>query len=282
MTTSRGSFAIGPAGIRDRDGKVDHDQVRFELDAVGQQGPVAPHDERVAVEHELVLPPDLVDVDDGAAGLVHPLAQHGQSLVAAAAVVRRGVEVQHHVGPGASLLGHRTVGEPHVLTDRDTHPGPGHAEERGRLVARDEPALFVEDAVVGEEAFPVDPGHPPTGADGGGVGQAGAVGGGAHVADHDGTLPRRRGHLVQGGQVVGHEGGLEEEVLGRIARNGQLRQHAEVGAGRLGTGQRGQHLVNIAREVSDNGIELRSSDAQGHKRSLTMKLFWPVLLAGLQ
>ena len=37
-----GQFAIGPAGIRGRDGKIDHDQVRFELDPVGQQGPVAP------------------------------------------------------------------------------------------------------------------------------------------------------------------------------------------------------------------------------------------------
>ncbi len=130
-----------------------------------------------------------------------------------------------------SLLGHRAVGKPHVLADRDADPGSRHSEERRRVGAGDEPTLLVEDAVVGQATLPVGPHDTASGADGGGVGQARARGIGAHVADHDGALPTRGGDFLQRSDVVGHEGRLEEEVLGGVPRYGQLGHDTDVRPG---------------------------------------------------
>ena len=95
---------------------------------------------------------------------------------------------------------------------------PATPKRVGVSVAGDEPALLVEDAVVGQATLAVGPHDPASGADGGRVGEARARRVGAHVADHDGALATGGGHLLQRRDIVGHEGRLEEEVLGRVAR----------------------------------------------------------------
>ena len=100
-----------------------------------------------------------------------PLGQHLQALGPAAPRVGRGVEVHHQVGPGPPVVGDRTVGGPHVLADRHPHQRAADAVEGERPGARGEPALLVEDAVVGQQPLVVDAHHPPAGAHGGGVGQ---------------------------------------------------------------------------------------------------------------
>ena len=80
-----------------------------------------------------------------------------------------------NVGARPARLRDGAVLEPDVLADGDADPGPGDAEEGGRLVARDEPALLVEDAVVGQEPLAVDADDAPTGTDRGSVGQSGAA-----------------------------------------------------------------------------------------------------------
>ena len=242
--------------------QVDEDEVRFELCARCDQRAVGSNDERIAVEDELVLPSDLVDVGDGAAGLGHPILEHGQSFAAPPPVVGGRVQVDHHVGPGPAGVGHRPVAEPDVLADRHAHPRPGHVEERRGLGPGLEVTLLVEDPVVGKALFAVDAGHPTTGAHGGRVGQAVTAGRGRHEADHDGAVVGGRRHLLERGHVVGHEAGLEEQVLGRVARDGELGDHAEVGAGGLGGGQGAQHLLHVPRQVAHDGVELRGGQAQ--------------------
>ena len=168
--------------------------------------------------------------------------------------------------PARPCLRHRAVVEPDVLADGDAHPGAGDAEERRRLAARHEPALLVEDAVVGEEALAVDADHPAAGADRGRVGQPDPARRRADEADHDGALPGGGGDLLERGHVVGHEPGLEEEVLGRVARDGQLGHDADVGPGRLGRGQRAEDPLHVARQVADDGVELRGGEAQVRHR----------------
>ncbi len=140
------------------------------------QRPVRRHDQRVAVEDELVLAAHLVDVGDGAAGLGDASAQHREALGVPAPVVGRCVEVDHDVGAGTARLRNRPVVEPDVFTDGDADPRARHAEERWRPLARHEPALLVEDAVVGEEVLAVDADDAAAGADSGCVGQTAPVG----------------------------------------------------------------------------------------------------------
>ena len=78
---------------------------------------------------------------------------------------------------------------------------------------------------------------------------------------HQGHAARGgRRQAAQGGEVVGHERRLEEEVLGRVAGDGQLRKGGQVGAVLLGPGQGGHDPLDVAVDVTDDRVEL----AQGH------------------
>ena len=253
-------------GVRP-DRQVDEHQVGVELRARRHQRAVGSHDQRVAVEDELVLAAHLVDVGNGAARLGHPPAQQGQTLGVAAPVVGRGVQVHDHVRPGSTLVRHGPVVEPHVLADGDADPRPCDTEERRQLGARHEPALLVEDAVVGQEALAVDPRHPSARADGGRVGQPVPPGRLAHEPDDDRALPRGGRHLLECGDVVGDEPRLEEQVLGGIPGDGELRDDAEIRPRRLGFGQGGQDPLDVAGQVAYDGVELRGSQAQVRHRS---------------
>ena len=106
------------------------------------------------------------------------------------------------------------------------------------------------------------PAHAPAGTHRRRVGQPGPARRGADEPDHDRALPRGRRDLFERGHVVGHEARLEEEVLGWVARDGQLGHDAEVRLRRLRGRQRAQHPLDVARKVADHGVQLCSSEAQ--------------------
>ena len=93
------------------------------------------HDHRVAVEDQLVLAADHVDVRDGGARLGGPAAHQRQPHVVLVQLVRRAVDVDHQADAG--LPGHRerAAGLPQVLADgqRHVHPADPH---HGQRVAR--------------------------------------------------------------------------------------------------------------------------------------------------
>ena len=72
----------GRAPVVDRE--IRQHEVRVVLVAGRHQRPVGADHEARAVEDELVLAADLVDVGDGAPGLRHPLSEHLESLRASA------------------------------------------------------------------------------------------------------------------------------------------------------------------------------------------------------
>jgi len=76
-------------------------------------------------------------------------------------------------------------------------------------------------------------------------------------------------HRPQGLHVGGHEAGLQQEVLGRVAGDGQLGEGGDIGPGldRLPVG--GQDALDVAVQVADAGVDLAGSDAQaGHRASV--------------
>ena len=70
-------------------------------------------------------------------------------------------------------------------------------------------------------------------------------------------------HLGQGGLVVGDERRLEQQVLGRVAGDGQLGEHGDVAAGGVGPLQGGEDAGHVAVEVADDVVDL----AGGHPES---------------
>ena len=106
-----------------------------------------------AVEDQLVLAADLVDVDDRAAGVGGPgrraSARARRDL---AGVVRRGVDVDDQLGARrrpARRSGRRAPG---VLADADADPHAADHEQLERLGPGREVALLVEHRVVGQRA----------------------------------------------------------------------------------------------------------------------------------
>ena len=173
------------------DRHVDDHEVLDELLAAVEQVALGVERQRAAVEHQLVLAADLVDVDErrvavGGAGGEHPLAVGGL-----AAVVRRGVDVDGELGAAVGLHGERAVGTPDVLADADADVDATDDVqlERIGLVAGREVAGLVEHRVVGQQPLAVGAEHPAVGTHGGGVEQVEVL---VDVAEHGDATPRVR------------------------------------------------------------------------------------------
>ena len=136
--------------------------------------------------------------------------------------------------------------------------------ERRAARARLEVAQLVEHAVVGQVDLAVARLQRAVGEDRGRVVDVlGALG----VADDRDDAGRGGGEAVQRRARVGEEVLLEQQVLGRVARQRELREAHELRAGvaRLARSARDPRLV--AGDVADDGVELGERDAQRRRSS---------------
>jgi hypothetical protein len=152
-----------------------------------------------------------------------------------------------------------------------------------QLGAGHEVAGLVEDAVVGQVPLVVADHHLAAVQQGGGVAWGAAAGVGVgrtvvvprhrldrrgaaalgvrQVPDDDGDLAepllRERGGQVDDRVLAGAGEGLpQDEVLGRVAGEGHLREDDEVRAGFGGLRRPALHELGIACEVTDRGVDL--------------------------
>ncbi len=108
------------------------------------------------------------------------------------------------------------------------------------------------------------------------------VTGHVHEPHQGGTGAARPGHAIQRGQVVDDEGGLEQEVLGRVPGEGQLGKDGHVGALRLGPGQVRHDALDVGGQPTDVGVELAQRHAQpGHGESLPARHAHPAWQAAV-
>ena len=227
--------------------------------AAREHRPTCVDDERVAVEHQLVLPADLVHVRDrdlvvGGAGGEHALA-----LARLARVERRGVDVDDHLGAVERGVVGGAVGVPDVLAHRDRHLDTADEEAR-RLAAGMEVALLVEDPVVGEAVLAVARDDRALVDDGGAVVEHAVE---LHASDDERREPR-------GVTSEGRERGLRlvderranQQVLGWVAGYGQLGEGDDIGVERGGAARGVEDARAVAVEVTDGGVDLGESHPQ--------------------
>src|SRR4029453_10110853 len=103
-------------------------------------------DKRSAIEHELVLAADLIDVDQRNSRIDHALARQRQALVEFPHFERRAVRNQEQLRAEPAKV-RRDQREPDVLADRKAD-GRTAKDRRLRQRTWREHALLVEDAVV--------------------------------------------------------------------------------------------------------------------------------------
>ena len=183
---------------------------------------------RATVEHQRVLSADHVEVGDGAAGLLRALRQQVIATCVLVTFERRGVRHQHQLGTGFARLVQR-LGKPQVLADDQADRHAIDLEHAGSAVGVDiKIATLVEHRVVGQLALAVGGDDLAVAQHAGRVVQHGA--GRFRPANHRGDALHRRRDLTQRRFAVGQEHGPEQQVLRRIAADGQLRKQDQVRA----------------------------------------------------
>ena len=149
---------------------------------------------------------------------------------------------------------------PNVLADRNAEPDAAEVDRR-RHRARCEHPLLVEHAIIREIVLVAD------------------LGDAAAVEQRHGVIDKRRIAPWQphenGGAAVGRipgkrlaglarrvlQGGLQHQILDRVAGKKQLGEGDQIGAGFGGTGARLARFLQIAIEIAHDGIELRAERA---------------------
>ncbi len=231
-------------------------------------------DERVAVEHELVLAADHVDVGERAAGLARASGAQREPDVVLVALVRRAVDDDEQTGAGGAHLRDRSAVLPEVLADGEGDVDAVDAHDRGAR-AGDEVAVLVEDAVVGQVVLGVAGDDASAVEDGGGVLRRAAraaeavvgVGDAVEVADHH-DQPTEALGLEPGGEGVERgaarvlERRPQREVLDRVAGEHHLGERDEVGTRRRRLVRPGHDQVRVAREVADGRVDLGEGEPQ--------------------
>ena len=183
----------------------------------------------MAVEHELVLAADEVaerDVRRVVAGSGH---EHLLAVLGLADVERRGRQVDEQRRPGEREVGRRRARLPDVLADRETDERVAELEQE-ELPSGGEVPVLVEHAVVRQEVLAVDALDLALGADEGRVREVAVERRGSDERDR---LRGRARDLVDRLARGADEPGAQEEILRRVAGDGELGQDDDVGGGAL-------------------------------------------------
>ena len=141
---------------RGTDRQVADDEGLAELRSRRDEVAVVVEDHGGAVEDQLVLSADKVDVSERARCIGGPCSEHAFPLGEDAGTVRGRVDRYDELGAPLAKAAHRPHGAPCVLADSHTYADAADHKERVPAGPRNEVALLVEDAVVGEQLFAHD------------------------------------------------------------------------------------------------------------------------------
>ena len=135
--------------------------------------------------------------------------------------------------------------------------------EEEEVVAGREVAILVEDAVVGQKALPVQRLHLARRARGAGVEEVAVE---DRRSDEGDDPARRASDLVQRPLGRADEARAKEQVLGRVARDGELGKEHEIGAGLFRLVEAAEDAVPVPVEVADDRVDLGEREAHAYVR----------------
>ena len=231
---------------------VDHEQRLLEPRRPRDHDALVVDHARVAVEEELVLAADGVAEREVARVVARASDEHLLALALLADVERRRGDVRQQLRAGEREVGRRRPGLPHVLADGRADERLAEPEEE-EVVPRREVAVLVEHAVVRQEALAVHGADGAVGEDEARVGEVAVVVRGADERDDVAALD---GDPLHGLLGRAHEPGPQEQVLRRVAGDGELGEEDEVGALVACLGEAPDDPVAVPVEVADDGVDL--------------------------
>ena len=268
----RSVHLLGPLGPgvalgsgRDRPGRsaadvlqLDDEEVLRERGRPVYELAVGVHEHRAAIEDELVLAPDRVHVHDPRAGFPRTSRAHVEALRALAAVVRRAVDVDDHLGSTGVVPVERRSRGPCVLAHGQSDPSPAELDGAARSAGL-EIAALVEDAVVGELDLPVLRPQLATLQQRGGVVDA-PLAPVDEPREHRTSGRRAAGELVEGIEVRLDEVRVKDEVLRGIAGDRELGEADDVRPSRGRADRPLLEALQVALQVTDGGVQLAERD----------------------
>ena len=142
--------------------------------------------------------------------------------------------------------------------------------EQDEVAAFGEVAVLVEDAVVRQELLAVHGADLAVRAHRACVGEVAVE---PRRPDERDDPVRGTGDLLEPVARGPHEPGPEEEVLGRITGDRELREDDEIGAFAPCVGEEREDLLAVAGEVADDCIQLRERDPQGFRLTVTNRVY---------
>ncbi len=223
-------------------------------------GAIAIGHDRGAIEGERVLPAHHVDVQQGRAGFAGALGQQRVALGVLAAFVWGRIGDHHQLGTVAHGIGQR-FGEPQVFADQHAHGYALQLEHAAAAIRVDvEITAFVEHRIVGQFALAVGVQHLAVAQHAGGV--VDHCPGGLGPANHRGDAVRGFGDPAHGHLAVVQEARAQQQVFGRVAADGQLGEHHQLGAELIARlGDHRDDVVGVLRDRAHRKIELGHRDA---------------------
>ena len=246
--------------------EVPERQVFHEHRAAFDKRAVGVDHEAAAVEDEVVLTADLIQVDDRGVNLGGTTLGELETGVGLAFLIRRAVDGEQQVDVLGGQVGHRAAVLPDVLADGHANGGAVHVEGHG-AVAGGEDAEFVEHAVVGQEVLVVaSPDHALV-QDHQSVARLGGLAVGAHGADHHEQIAEAV--VVElGGEFVGlvpcglAEGAAQGQILDGVSGEGHFRENNHLGVSCGGFTGVVEHRGGVGVKRADAGVDLGECEAK--------------------
>ncbi len=241
----------GPLGERQR---------RREPRRLGDQPAIGVERERGAIEHQLVLAADEVEVDQRQAGFRHPCHGKLHPVVLLAGLEGRRIDDDQELGT-AFLEPLGNVGKPHVLADHGPETDSATILEvephRSGNRPRGKHPLLVEHPVIRQLVLRPPPLDHTVGQQEDAIARA-LSGLRPGSAKQDGGRPRRRvrRQRIDQRRRALQQRRLEHQILERVAGERKLGKHDEIRASRTGVGMKPPDQRQIAVEVTDGGIAL--------------------------
>ncbi len=235
------------------------DQVFYKGRAASDNVSMLLDHEALAVENEFVLTANEITVGDKRGVVGSARCQETFAGCALAFMIRRGGNVDDQLGVTVDgLIVERSAWVPEVFANVYGELQAAPIEHLPAMTGR-EVALFVEHAVVGQVTLAVNADELAVMQHGRGVEEIALT---VDETNHGDESLGGGQEAVEGAAVVGDEAGLEQQVLGRIARDRKLGEDDEMSLGGAGLLDSGEHAIDIAGEITDGRVDLSQRNAE--------------------